>query len=87
MEAETTTQQKLSFTPIHKSNRGIVTGELRSKSGSYICTIEENNAKDIMKSANMHNEALDIILEFVRESKSNTSLVKKAVELLNKDKE
>lgn len=43
--------------------------------------------KEIVKRYNMHNEALDIILEFVRESKSNTPLVKKAVELLNKDKE
>lgn len=42
--------------------------------------------RELVKRYNMHNEALDIILEFVRESKSNTPLVKKAVELLNKDK-
>lgn len=50
-------------------------------------TSGEDVANEMVKRWNMHNEALDIILEFVRESKSNTPLVKKAVELLNKDKE
>lgn len=44
------------------------------------------NGNRIAKRYNMHNEAMDIILAFVRESKSDSDLVKKAVELLNKDK-
>jgi hypothetical protein len=44
-------------------------------------------SKEVVKRVNMHNEAMDTLLTFVRESKSNTEAVKKAVELLNRNKE
>lgn len=36
-------------------------------------------AKRIIKSVNMHNETLDMILAFVRDPKSDTMLVKRAM--------
>ena len=45
------------------------------------------NANEIIKRFNMHNEAMDIILTFIRESKSDTKTVLWAQDLLNRDKE
>lgn len=43
--------------------------------------------EEVIKRVNAYSEMMDTILAFVRESKSDTDLVKKAVELLNRDKE
>ncbi len=44
-------------------------------------------SKEVVKRVNMHVEAMDTLLTLVRESKSNTEAVRKAVELLNRSKE
>lgn len=60
--------------------------------GSFqVAEYREQEAKKqfekLAKVVNMHTEAMDIILEFVRKHHSDTQLVKKAVALLNKNKE
>lgn len=49
----------------------------------------EANAKRIVKCVNMHNEIMDALLALVRESSSptNTEGIKRAIDLLNRDKE
>jgi len=70
-------------------SRGFEIKFVDTRTANYEYTEQEALAlaKQITVANNMHVEAMDTLLALVRESKSNTEAVKKAVELLNRNKE